>query len=86
MIDKTDKRLRADQFRQRLSDAIAHMRTEDGSWWTGYVFTDAVYWPDERPTWTAGAILLAADAMQQLTPACHLLCGDGAQATTIHPG
>ena len=68
---------------QALTEAIAHMQTEDGSWWTGYVFTDSVFWPDERPTWTAGAILLAADAMQQLTPASQLLAGPSAAATPI---
>lgn len=71
------------QDAQALTDAIAHMQTEDGSWWTGYVFTDSVFWPDERPTWTAGAILLAADAMQRLTPACHLLSGPSATATPV---
>lgn len=68
---------------QALTDAIAKMETNDGSWWTGYVFTDDVFWPDERPTWTAGAILLAADAMQGLTPACRLLSGASAEPTQI---
>lgn len=68
---------------QALTDAIAHMQTEDGSWWTGYVFTDSVFWPDERPTWTAGAILLAADAVQQLTPASQLLSGASASAALV---
>ncbi len=47
-------------------------RHTDGSWWTGYAFKDEVLWPDERPTWTAGAVLLAADALAQHTPACEL--------------
>jgi len=47
-------------------------RLEDGSWWTGYVFTDKVLWPDERPTWTAGAVLLAADALTSHTAASRL--------------
>lgn len=47
-------------------------QVEDGSWWTGYVYTDEVYWPDERPTWTAGAILLAADAVYRHSPACYI--------------
>ena len=45
---------------------------EDGSWWTGYVFPDDAFWPDEKPTWTAGAVLLAADALFDLTPASAL--------------
>jgi hypothetical protein len=31
-------------------------------------------WPDEKPTWTAGAILLAADALTEHTPAAKLFC------------
>ena len=48
---------------QELFANIQHFQLDDGSWWTGYVFTDHVHWPDEKPTWTAAAILLAADAL-----------------------
>jgi hypothetical protein len=41
---------------------LAHLRCPDGSYWTGYVFPDDAMWPEERTTWTAGAVLLA-DAM-----------------------
>ena len=51
---------------------LARFQLEDGSWWTGYVFTDDVHWPDERPTWTAAAVLLAADALWDLSGASHL--------------
>ncbi|ARN73855.1 prenyltransferase/squalene oxidase repeat-containing protein [Oceanicoccus sagamiensis] len=47
-------------------------RLEDGSYWTGYQFVQDVLWPDEKPTWTAGAILLAADALTEYTPAAKL--------------
>jgi hypothetical protein len=33
---------------------------------------DAVLWPDERPTWTSAAILLAADALAEATKAHRL--------------
>ena len=52
-----------------LFNDLQRFQVEDGSWWTGYVFTDDVHWPDERPAWTAAAIMLAADALFQLTPA-----------------
>jgi hypothetical protein len=55
-----------------LFEQLSRFQAEDGSWWTGYVFTDDVMWPEERPTWTAGAILLAADALFELTPAANL--------------
>ena len=45
---------------------------EDGSYWTGYQFVQDLLWPDEKPTWTAGAILLAADALTEHSAAAHL--------------
>lgn len=55
-----------------LFSKLARYQAEDGSWWTGYAFADDVMWPDERPTWTAGAVLLAADALEARTPASRL--------------
>lgn len=46
---------------------IHQFRKEDGSYWTGYVYPDKAIWPEERTTWTAGAVLLAADALAQIT-------------------
>lgn len=45
---------------------------EDGGYWTGFNFRDQVIWPREKTTWTAGAILLAADALTQHTAAANL--------------
>lgn len=47
-------------------------RHNDGSYWTGYQFALDILWPEERPTWTAAAILLAADALTGHTPAARL--------------
>lgn len=44
----------------------------DGGYWTGYVFPDKAIWPEEKTTWTAGAILLAADALTEYTGASRL--------------
>jgi len=60
---------------RRLFRNLARYQVEDGSWWTGYAFADDVMWPDERPTWTAGAVLLAIDALEALTPANDLFTG-----------
>jgi hypothetical protein len=51
---------------------LHRFRNEDGSWWTGYVYDIPEIWPLERPTWTAGATLLAADALAGYTPAHRL--------------
>lgn len=59
-------------------------RLDDGSYWTGYQFMEDVLWPDEKPTWTAGAILLAADALTEYTPAAKIfteVCLIEAEAT-----
>ena len=47
-------------------------RTDDGSYWTGYQLVEDLLWPDEKPTWTAAAILLAADALTGHTAAWDL--------------
>ena len=41
---------------------MQHLRDDDGSYWTGLVFADGKRWPIERTTWTAAAVVLAADA------------------------
>ncbi len=44
---------------------IQHLREDDGSYHTGYVYTDAKRWPVERSTWTAAAVVLAVDAIEE---------------------
>jgi len=51
---------------------LVQWRDTDGGWWTGYQFAEQVLWPLEKPTWTAGAVLLAADALAEHTPASSL--------------
>lgn len=59
-----------------LLQDLTRFQHDDGSWWTGFVTRDQTLWPDERPTWTAAAVLLAADALYQLTPANGLFTSD----------
>ena len=58
----------------KLLGDIAHLRCPDGSYWTGYVYPDDAMWPEERTTWTAGAVLLA-DAMLAGEPATRAVFG-----------
>jgi hypothetical protein len=46
-----------------LLGAVVPLRCADGSYWTGYVVPDDVIWPEERTTWTAGAVVLASAAL-----------------------
>jgi hypothetical protein len=52
--------------------AMQHLRHDDGSYWTGLVYADDVRWPVERTTWTAAAVVLAADALAAATGASGL--------------
>lgn len=52
--------------------AMQHLRHDDGSYWTGLVYADDARWPVERTTWTAAAVVLAADALAGATPAAAL--------------
>ncbi len=70
---------------RNLFSTLARYQAEDGSWWTGYAFTDDVMWPDERPTWTAGAVLLAADALTARTPASQLFTTVSLPDSLQHP-
>lgn len=55
---------------------MQHLRHDDGSYWTGYVYPDDAFWPEERTTWTSGAVLLA-DAFLRDDPATVAVFGHG---------
>jgi len=42
-------------------------RGDDGIFSTGYQFSENIYWPDERSTWTNAAVIIAADALYNIT-------------------
>ncbi|MFP4649681.1 MAG: phenyltransferase domain-containing protein [Desulfobacterales bacterium] len=44
-------------------------RFEDGTYWCGFTYPDMVIWPGEKITWTNGVVLMAADALYDITPA-----------------
>ena len=49
------------------------LRHDDGSYWTGIVFPEEVHFPGgERSTYTAAAVVLAADALAEASPASWL--------------
>jgi hypothetical protein len=45
---------------------------EDKTFWCGYTYPDMVIWPAEKISWTNAVVLLAADALYNLTPAGRL--------------
>ena len=57
-------------------DWIKDARFDDGSYWCGYTFPNMVIWPEEKLTWTNGVVLMAADAIFNLTPGGSLFNHD----------
>lgn len=45
---------------------------EDGTFWCGFTFPDMVLWPEEKITWTNAVVLMAADALYDLTPGARI--------------
>ncbi len=60
----------------KLFNWLHKNRDKDGAYWTGYQKELRIFWPKEKPTWTAGVLLLAADALLKLTPAANLFLQD----------
>ena len=57
------------------------LRLPDGSYWTGMVYPEEETFPKfERTTYTFGAMVLAADALSDTTPAAGLFRGNGLPA------
>ncbi len=64
----------------RLFADMQHLRADDGGYWTGLVFPENVNWPEEHTTFTAAAVILAADALSDTTPGADIMRG-----TTLAP-
>ncbi len=56
---------------------IAEKRYHDGCYWAGFTFPDMTVWPEDKLSWTNAAVLMAADALYELTPACRLFSHRG---------
>lgn len=64
---------------ERAAEFLEHaeqFRHDDGSYWTGYVYQDGAVWPEERTTWTAAAVLLAAAVLAGEPPTTAVFVGD----------
>jgi hypothetical protein len=72
-----------DKARLLLAD-VQHLRHDDGSYWTGLVYDEDVRWPGERSSWTAAAMVLAADALAG-GPTLALFAGDDLPTGVLLP-
>jgi hypothetical protein len=67
-----------DQVALELFVAAQGLRLPDGSYWTGMAYPEEMTFPAaERTTYTAAAVILAADALSGATPASGLFRGEG---------
>jgi hypothetical protein len=67
---------RAGRARQLFAD-VQRLRLPDGSYWTGMVFPEELTFPaQERTTYTAAAMVLAADALSDASGAAGLFRGE----------
>jgi hypothetical protein len=80
-LDATGDHTRA---RQMFAD-VQHLRDGDGAYWTGWQFVNKAHFPAERSTWTAAAMILAADALSGTTPGARLFRDLPAALLADHP-
>ncbi|MFC5184836.1 glucosidase family protein [Actinomadura harenae] len=55
-----------------LFATVQHLRHEDGSYWTGWQFENRRHFPGDRSTYTAAAVVLAADVLADASPGARL--------------
>jgi hypothetical protein len=55
---------------------VHHLRADGGGYWMGANFPGTVVWPRQQPTWAAGSVLLAADAIERKTPTSGFFRGE----------
>lgn len=51
---------------------IGDWKYEDGTYWCGFTYPDMVIWPEDKLAWTNAVVLMAADAVFNLTPASKI--------------
>jgi hypothetical protein len=71
-----------------LFGQINFLRADDGSYWTGWQFENGKYYPHEQSSYTAAAIVLAADVLSDgpHTPASGIFRDAAARPEVGQPG
>jgi hypothetical protein len=63
------------QRAEALFADVQHLREDDGRYATGLVYPEKVSRPGDHSTYTAAAVILAADALADLTPGADIMRG-----------
>jgi hypothetical protein len=69
-----------------LLDQIQSLRDPSGAYWTGWQFTTQRHYPDEQSSYTAAAIVLAADTLCGATPGSSIFRDVAAGPAVVLPG
>jgi hypothetical protein len=59
---------------------------DDGTYWCGFTVPNMIIWPEEKITWTNAVVLMAADAIYDLTPAGRLFYHDSWNLSSLSSG
>lgn len=68
-----------------LLEAIQMLRDPSGAYWTGWQYVDSRHYPDEQSSYTAAAIVLAADALCGATPGSAIFRDAAADPAGVLP-
>jgi hypothetical protein len=68
-----------------LFEQIQHLRGPDGGYWTGWQFANQAHYPNEQSSWTAAAVVLAADALSGATGGARIFADAAARWTAGSP-
>jgi hypothetical protein len=63
---------------------VQHLRDADGGYWTGWQFENKAHFPAERSSWTAAAMILAADMLSGTSKGSELFRKVGGQMSAIN--
>ncbi len=58
---------------EALFNTLLELRDEGGAFWMGWQTEEEIFWPQEQPSWTQAAIILAADALDNTSAASRIL-------------
>ncbi len=66
------KAMGEDELAHIIFGWISDKNDADGQYWCGFTYPDMTIWPEEKLTWTNAVVLMAADALFDITPASRL--------------
>ncbi len=70
---------------RRMLAMLARMQAPGGDHWMGWQITLDAPWPEERPAWTAGAVLLADDVVRAASAGARVFLDTLPEAPTAAP-